>query len=249
MKMVLTLPTKKIGSMFSDFKLLILVPVSLLAVIFSFLSLDSHSSVLGVEKRTEEVLDAPQPIKTNSRFQTKIFSSDQVIAAPVKEKDDPDREIGDDATIQEGVDGKKTTITKVSYYQGEEYSREVVSTEVTPPREKIIAKGTKIVWRSFDTSIGQISYWRKIRMWATSYDSRCNGCDETTAIGLRAGKGVVAVDPQIIKLGSRVYIPGYGLAIAGDTGGAIKGAAIDLGFDDSRLAGWISHFVDVYLIN
>jgi 3D (Asp-Asp-Asp) domain-containing protein len=51
-----------------------------------------------------------------------------------------------------------------------------------------------------------------------------------TASGMRAGYGVVAVDPRVIPLGTRVYVPGYGVAVAGDTGSAIKGYRIDLGF-------------------
>lgn len=62
------------------------------------------------------------------------------------------------------------------------------------------------------------------------------GVDGTTAIGLRAGQGVVAVDPKVIPLRSHLYIPGYGHAIAGDTGGAIKGARIDLCFNTVREA-------------
>ena len=53
----------------------------------------------------------------------------------------------------------------------------------------------------------------------------------TTAIGRRAGYGIVAVDPRIIPLGTKLYIIGYGFAVAGDTGGAILGHRIDLGFD------------------
>ena len=47
-------------------------------------------------------------------------------------------------------------------------------------------------------------------------------------MGIPARHGVVAVDPSIIPLGARVYIPGYGEAIAADTGGAIYGDRIDL---------------------
>ncbi len=52
-----------------------------------------------------------------------------------------------------------------------------------------------------------------------------------TAIGLRARKGIVAVDPRIIPLGTKLYIPGYGEALAADTGGWIKGNRIDLCFE------------------
>ena len=67
---------------------------------------------------------------------------------------------------------------------------------------------------------------------ATAYTAYCEGCSGTTAIGidLRANPNqkVVAVDPSIIPLGSRVWVEGYGEAIAGDTGGAIKGNKIDV---------------------
>jgi len=52
-----------------------------------------------------------------------------------------------------------------------------------------------------------------------------------TATGLRARKGIVAVDPRIIPLGTRLYIPGYGEALAADTGGWIKNYRIDLCFE------------------
>ena len=51
-----------------------------------------------------------------------------------------------------------------------------------------------------------------------------------TASGLPAGPGVVAVDPSVIPLGTRMVVPGYGDAVAADTGGAIRGAVIDLWF-------------------
>jgi 3D (Asp-Asp-Asp) domain-containing protein len=49
-----------------------------------------------------------------------------------------------------------------------------------------------------------------------------------TASGLPVGKGVVAVDPELIPLGTRLFVPGYGRAIAADVGVAIKGRIIDL---------------------
>jgi len=49
-----------------------------------------------------------------------------------------------------------------------------------------------------------------------------------TALGVPVGKGVVAVDPKLIPLGTRMHVPGYGASIAADVGTAIKGRIIDL---------------------
>jgi len=73
-----------------------------------------------------------------------------------------------------------------------------------------------------------------LEMLATAYTADSAGGGGVTAIGRRAGRGIVAVDPRVIPLGSRLYIPGYGLAVAGDTGGDIVGRRIDLGFDTLR---------------
>lgn len=227
-------------------RILILGIILIIAYLSPFL-VKQPSYILAQTPVPNEVLSAPQPIHTTSRFETKLVSETATIPQNVITKNDPTQEIGNDTIVQEGSDGKKTTVTKVYYYEGKEYTREILSTDTVPAVDKIISKGTKIVWRTVDTPSGQISYWRKLRVWATQYDSHCPGCDNYTAIGLAQGKGVIAVDPSVIKLGSKLYVPGYGEAIAGDTGGAIKGMIIDLGFPDAHTSGWISHFVDIYL--
>lgn len=196
----------------------------------------------------EQVLIATQPIKTLSRFTSKIEELTEVIPKQVIFKDDPEKEAGIEEVLDEGSDGQKITTTKISYYDGDEFSRDIVEEKLIEPKDKIISRGTKIVWRTLDTADGHITYWKKMRVYATHYDSRCPGCNDWTAIGMKAGKGVIAVDPSVIKLRSQVYIPGYGMAVAGDTGGAIKGNIIDLGFDDARTAGWHAQYVDIYLL-
>lgn len=194
-------------------------------------------------------LDAPQPIVTISRFSTKEEKKTEVIEKQTVVKNDPEVEYGDEKVLEEGENGQRIKTYKVTYFEGREYDRELTKTEVTPAKDKVISKGTKIVWRTLNTPDGEIKYWRKMRVYATHYDSHCKGCDEWTSIGMRQGKGVVAVDPKVIKYRTRFYVPGYGHAIAGDTGGAIKGNIIDLGFEDARTAGWSARYVDIYLID
>src|SRR5699024_9439351 len=67
---------------------------------------------------------------------------------------------------------------------------------------------------------------------ATAYTADCDGCTGVTSTGIdlnaNPDKKVIAVDPNVIPLGSEVYVEGYGTAIAGDVGGAIQGDKIDL---------------------
>lgn len=69
-------------------------------------------------------------------------------------------------------------------------------------------------------------------MKATAYTADCEGCSGITATGINLNedrnKKVIAVDPDVIPLGTKVWVEGYGEAIAGDTGGAIKGDRIDV---------------------
>jgi len=72
---------------------------------------------------------------------------------------------------------------------------------------------------------------RRVLVEATAYSPQDPGLSNTTATGTRLRKGVIAVDPDFIPLGSRVYIPDYGEAVAEDTGGAIVGNVIDVAFN------------------
>ena len=81
------------------------------------------------------------------------------------------------------------------------------------------------------SSLGEAAV-KEMTVTATAYTAYCTGCSGTTAIGidLRANPNqrVIAVDPRVIPLGTKVWVEGYGEAIAGDTGGAIKGNKIDV---------------------
>ncbi len=88
-----------------------------------------------------------------------------------------------------------------------------------------------------------------LSMVATAYTAACSGCSGMTAIGRPAGHGIVAVDPSVIPLGTHMFIPGYGHAVAGDTGGAIRGHRIDLGFNSNAEANQFGRrAINVYLL-
>ena len=70
-----------------------------------------------------------------------------------------------------------------------------------------------------------------MRCETTAYAPGSGGADHRCATGALATRGVIAVDPHVIPLGTHVYVPGYGYAIAADTGGAIEGNRIDLCYD------------------
>ena len=71
---------------------------------------------------------------------------------------------------------------------------------------------------------------------ATGYSRYDAGCGDYTASGTYLQHGIIAVDPSVIPMGTRVYIPGYGVAVAEDTGGAIVGNRIDVAFDSHQEA-------------
>ena len=141
---------------------------------------------------------------------------------------------GRSKVVSHGRPGLVELIVSYSQRDGGEVRSHVLSrTVVTAAKPRIVVEGG-------DAALAMIhldSVMRRVmHMVATAYTADTSGGSGWTALGRRAGYGIVAVDPRIIPLGTRLYIPGYGMAVAGDTGGAIVGLRIDLGFDSYRSA-------------
>ncbi|MBR4903460.1 MAG: peptidoglycan-binding protein [Selenomonadaceae bacterium] len=90
---------------------------------------------------------------------------------------------------------------------------------------------------------------RVVRVEATAYSSAQPGMSAYTALGTICQRGVIATDPYFIPLGTKVFIPGYGYAVAEDTGGAIVGNKIDVAFDTvGECYEFGRQWIDLYII-
>jgi 3D (Asp-Asp-Asp) domain-containing protein len=176
------------------------------------------------------------------------------IPYPAVERPDPNEPQGVQTVVRPGQTGLRRERGIQLYRRGAPYTRKAYA-EVTlrPPTPALIALGTST---SFLHIHGQYyHYSRRLEMEATAYDASwlSNGrwTGQPTALGLPLDYGVVAVDPQVIPLGSRLYVQGYGLAIAADTGSAIHGDHIDLFFWDAPAdtAAFGIRRVQVYVID
>ena len=77
---------------------------------------------------------------------------------------------------------------------------------------------------------------KEMKVNASAYSSQDPNCSKYTSTGQLLRKGIVAVDPNVIPLGTKLYIPGYGYGVAADIGGSIKGKKIDVAFDTRKEA-------------
>ncbi|MBE9474921.1 MAG: DUF348 domain-containing protein [Chloroflexi bacterium] len=158
-----------------------------------------------------------------------------------------DLEIDNRKIVQPGVYGLNTKRVRVRYEDNLEVSRQVESEYISQePQSEIVGYGTQIVPHTIDTPDGPIKYWRALNMYAVSYNVTSNG-GYGTATGIPLAKGVVAIDPRYIPYGTRMYVPGYGEALAADTGGGVKGRMIDLGYLDENYVSW-HQWVTVYFL-
>ncbi|MGN1116595.1 MAG: 3D domain-containing protein [Candidatus Ornithomonoglobus sp.] len=175
-------------------------------------------------------------------------SEEEEIPFETAYQDDPGSYKGTDTVVTEGVSGIKLKTYKVlTYDSGEQKERTLESeTTISEPVNKVVKRGTKDKPVSTNSSAASASdtgstiaghrYSKKITMQATAYTTSAaeNGGYSCTALGTQLRKGVVAVDPSVIPLGSKLYVVSadgkyvYGEASAEDTGGAIKGNKIDL---------------------
>ena len=138
---------------------------------------------------------------------------------------------------QIGAYGENEITTAIIYIGGVEVNREVLGTSILrEPINTIIDIGTGWLGSMTDVTRADFHYFRRVRMEATAYTAGycCTGKHpddpwyRITASGREVEHGIVAVDRNVIPLGTRLFVEGYGFALAADVGGAIRGYKIDL---------------------
>ena len=156
-----------------------------------------------------------------------------------------------------GVNGVREKVIKETYRDERLEDSQIIKENITKqPITEVIEKGTKK--NTVKTDKGIFTFNKKMNMRSTAYTAGPESTGKRpgdkgygiTASGMKARRGVVAVDTRVIPFGTKLYIEGYGYAVAGDTGSAIKGNKIDVFLDresDARQYG-VRH-VDVYVLD
>ena len=185
------------------------------------------------------VPNAEEKIQTGMQIQAiriaeKVIEREEVDPFQVIHQPDATMEKGAEELVQEGQNGVKIATVKIHFADEVQSSEEIIATRIKEPsKPQIVRVGTRDM---VDTSRGTHRFRRVEWMEATAYLPTDGNGEGITATGIPARHGIVAVDPRVIPLGSRVYIPGYGMALAADTGGAIIGNSIDLCMESSSEA-------------
>jgi uncharacterized protein YabE (DUF348 family) len=205
-----------------------------------------------------------------TRVETKTVEVAQPIDFATEVRNDRSSKKGNVKVIQEGQQGEKIITTKIVFEDGQEVSREVASEVVSKePVKKIVAVGTLTAMNlSRGESIGKITalgnteYTAAFKVKSTAYTADFQSTGKNpgdpgygrTATGTKArrdadGFSSIAVDPRVIPYGTKLYIEGYGYAIAEDTGGAIKGNKVDVFFNtNAECMNWGVRYVNVYIL-
>lgn len=237
------------------------VPVT---VIYQGKTLMLETSKLTVEQLAESLGAKAESSKLIPNGETKIVPdmhiqvitlTQQVAEREVTEpftiirQPDPTMTKGEERVMETGRDGIKKVTLRLNYANGVEVGAQQISEIIKEaPKAQVIHVGTRDT--VVETSRGSMRYSRVEMMEASAYLPTDGSGAGITATGIAARHGVVAVDPNVIPLGTRVYVPGYGVALAADTGGAILGNKIDLCMEDyGQAVGFGRRRVEVYVLD
>ncbi len=183
-------------------------------------------------------------------------SAEETIPPATVYENDPTLAAGQ-VRVVPGVPGLKRTTYGVTYKNGVETARTVTSAAVVrqPVATRHITGSAGAGRLTLDVPGYSGPYTTKLSVRATWYNASHGAWARedpnygTTRSGVMLDYGICAVDPLVIPLGTRFYVPGYGTCLAADTGGLVKGNHVDLGFpEEAGQNPWNTQNLDIYIL-
>lgn len=177
--------------------------------------------LMEINELESTIIHPKQIIKLHETY---IVERGDTLLSIANELDIPVQQIKEwnDLTTNLIVTGQELAIYYYDSEQDDEDTHHVLATKQTTTANQSAAK-------SADSNVIK---GKTLNVTATAYTAECTGCSGITYTGIDLNKDrhakVIAVDPDVIPLGSEVYVEGYGYATAADIGGAIKGNRIDI---------------------
>ena len=206
--------------------------------------------------------DPAEKVEANDTVRVvRVEKVTDVVEEPIKfqviKKKDRTLLKGKEQTVTPGKKGIVAKKYEVVKENGKEVKRKLISKNVVQEKkDKVVAVGTKqaALQASVQPTNVSTSSGKEIYVSSTAYTSSCHGCSGVTSTGVNLKSNpnakIIAVDPSVIPLGSKVYVEGYGYATAADKGGAIKGNRIDVFFSSTNEAyRWGVKKVKVRILN
>lgn len=161
-------------------------------------------------------------------------------------QDDKTMDYGKKEILKPGIPGKDKIVYEYILKDGMFQKQELTREHIALPEKALVKRGAA---QSIMTANGPVGYKRKMTVEASAYTLAEGSGSGMTSLGIIPYEGIVAVDPNFIPYYTKMYIPGYGFAMAGDTGGGIRGYMIDL-FMNSYYSAiqWGRRTIDIYIL-
>ncbi|MFE4814215.1 ubiquitin-like domain-containing protein [Peribacillus simplex] len=193
-----------------------------------------------VEPELTEKVEAENTVNVVRIEKVTDVVEEPVDFAVITKKDDSLSK-GKEKIVKEGKDGLISKEYEVIKENDKEVKRELLSEKVVNKKQdKVVTVGTRTMVAQASRGVTNVSSssGKEIYVSSTAYTASCKGCSGVTSTGVdlksNPGAKIIAVDPNVIPLGSKVYVDGYGYAVAADKGGAIKGNRIDVFFSSKN---------------
>ena len=205
----------------------------------------------------QSIVDISQAKEQLQGYQSNLASQERQVndqkAVLDSQMSDLKKKIADGQSEMKQLADREQQAKAMEEAQKKAAEEEAQKQQASNQKQQVQQTSTKTVDNSeAATSADNVSGSKTLTMSATAYSTEANGMGtySATGINLKQHPSCVAVDPSVIPLGSIIWVSGYGVSVAGDTGTAIKGNVIDLHFSTvAQSMAWGRRTVTVKILN